>query len=50
MLEYLLLEYKNNIKNEQVLGKEFNRIINNYLKRFFTTKQINKLNEIVQRN
>ena len=43
-------DYKNNIKNEQVLSKEFSRIINNYLKRFFTIKQINKLNEIVQRN
>ena len=42
-------DYKNNIKNEQVLSKEFSRIINNYLKRFFTIKQINKLNEIVQR-
>ena len=43
-------DYKNNIKNEQVLSKEFSRIIDNYLKRFFTIKQLNKLNEIVQRN
>ncbi len=28
-------DYKNNIKNEQVLSKEFSRIINNYLKKIF---------------
>ena len=50
LYSYGIEDYKKNIENEQVSSEELRKIIDNYLQRFFTTKQINRLNEIVQRN
>ena len=50
LYSYDIEDYKKNIKDEQVSSEEFSKIINNYLQRFFTIKQLNRLGEIIQRN
>jgi len=50
LYSYDIEDYKKNIKDEQVSSEEFSKIINNYLQRFFTIKQLNRLDEIIQRN
>ena len=48
LYSYCIEDYKKSLEKEQISNEEINKIINEYWKYFFTTKQISRLNEIAK--